>query len=151
MAMMIQTSRFGPVEVDGERLIEFDEGILGFPAQKKYALIQTGRESGFYWLQSVEASDLAFVVCDPRLFVADYRVPVKMEDLEGIGLADPVQGQVFVIVNKVGDQLTGNFQGPLVVNVDTRRARQLVLSDKRYATRHPLMRIPKPGALSRTA
>jgi len=148
--MMIQTSRFGAVEVDGERLIRFAEGILGFPGQQRYALIQTGRDSGFYWLQSVEAQDLAFVVCDPRLFVADFRVPVKLEELEGIGLTNPDRAQVFVIVNKVGDLLTGNFQGPLVVNVETREGRQLVLSDKRFATRHPLMRIPKPGALSKT-
>ena len=68
-----------------------------------------------------------------------------------IGLSDPESAQVFVIVNKVADLLSGNFQGPLVVNVKNRRARQLVLSDKRYSTRHPLMRIPKPEALSKTA
>lgn len=149
--MMIETSRFGPVEVDADRFITFEEGILGFPDQKAYALIQTGVESGFYWLQSVDTPDLAFVVCDPRLFVADYQAPVKLEELEGIGISDPSQGQVFTIVNKVDDLLTANFQGPLVVNVATRCARQLVLSDKRYSTRHPLMRVPKAAALGKTA
>ncbi|RME39869.1 MAG: flagellar assembly protein FliW [Planctomycetota bacterium] len=149
--MIIQTSRFGPLEVDADRLITFEEGILGFPQQKQYALVQTGEGSGFYWLQSVDAADLAFVVCDPRLFVADYQVPVKLDELEGIGLTDPKDAQVFVIVNKVGDLLTGNFQGPLVINVRNRRGRQLVLSDKRFATRHPLMRIPKAQAASKTA
>ena len=145
--MIIQTSRFGQLEVDGDRLITFGEGILGFPSQKEYALIQTGEGSGFYWLQSVDTPDLAFVVCDPRLFVADYQGPVKLEELERIGISDPANAQVFVIVNKIGDLLTGNFQGPLIVNVTTRNARQLVLSDKRYSTRHPLMRIPKPAAV----
>lgn len=148
--MIIQTSRFGQLEVDSKRLIRFAEGVLGFPQQKEYALIQTGQGSGFYWLQAVEVPDLAFVVCDPRLFVADYQVPVKLEELEGIELTNPEQAQVFVIVNKVDDLLTGNFQGPLVVNVANRKARQLVLSDKRYATRHPLMRIPKATAMSKT-
>ncbi len=149
--MMIETSRFGPLEVDPQRLINFEDGILGFPEQKQYALVQTGDGSGFYWLQATDTPDLAFVVCDPRLFVADYRVPVKLQELELIGLSDPENAQVFVIVNKVADLLSGNFQGPLVVNVNNRRARQLVLSDKRYSTRHPLMRIPKPEALSKTA
>ncbi len=149
--MMIETSRFGQLEVDPQRLITFDDGILGFPEQKQYALVQTGDGSGFYWLQATDTPDLAFVVCDPRLFVADYRVPVKLQELELIGLSDPENAQVFVIVNKVADLLSGNFQGPLVVNVNNRRARQLVLSDKRYSTRHPLMRIPKPEALSKTA
>lgn len=149
--MMIETSRFGPLEVDPQRLITFEDGILGFPEQKQYALVQTGDGSGFYWLQATDTPDLAFVVCDPRLFVADYRVPVKLQELELIGLSDPADAQVFVIVNKVADLLSGNFQGPLVVNVNNRRGRQLVLSDKRYSTRHPLMRIPKPEALSKTA
>ena len=115
-----------------------------FRPQHEYALIQTGEGSGFYWLQSVCTRDLAFVVCDPRLFVADYQVPVKLEELEGIDLADARDAQVFVIVNKIDDLLTANLQGPLVVNVVTRRARQLVLSDKRYSTRHPLMRVGYP-------
>ncbi len=149
--MIISTSRFGQLEVDSDRLITFDDGILGFPKQREFALIQTGKGSGFYWLQSIDRADLAFVVCDPRLFVADYQVPVKLEDLECIGLSDPEKAQVFTIVNKVDDLLTGNFQGPLVVNVDNRSARQLVLSDKRYSTRHPLMRVPKPKPLEKSA
>lgn len=149
--MVITTSRFGQLDVNEQRLIEFPEGILGFPGQNQYALVQTGTDSGFYWLQSVCTADLAFVVCDPRLFVADYQVPVKLEELEGIQLASVDDAQVFVIVNKVGDMLTGNMQGPLVVNVRNRKARQLVLSDKRYSTRHPLMRIPRRELMSKTA
>ena len=148
---LIDTSRFGQLVVNSDRLIVFDEGILGFPLQHEYALLQTGEGSGFYWLQSVDTRDLAFVVCDPRLFVADYQVPVKVEDLECIGINDPQNSQLFVIVNKVGDLLTGNLQGPLVVNVTNRKARQLVLSDKRYATRQPLMRIPVRQVMGKTA
>ncbi len=149
--LLIDTSRFGQLEVNRDRLIVFEEGILGFPSQHEYALIQSGEGSGFYWLQSVETRDLAFVVCDPRLFVTDYQVSLKVEDLECIGIDDSQDGQVFVIVNKVGDLLTGNFQGPLVVNVANRKARQLVLSDKRYSTRQPLMRIPERQVLGKTA
>ena len=149
--MILQTSRFGQVEVDDQRLIEFESGILGFPDFKRYALVQTGTDSGFYWLQSVDNPELAFVVTDPRLFVADYQVPIKAEDLAKIGL-DSVEGaQVFIIVNKADELLTGNLQGPLVVNVATRSAIQLVLSDRRYATRHPLMRLPRRSeSLART-
>ena len=149
--MIIQTSRFGQLEVDPERLITFDNGLLGFAQQREYALIQTGEGSGFYWLQSVDTPDLAFVVCDPRLFVSDYQVPVKLEDLQSLAMTDADKGQVFVIVNKVGDLLTGNFQGPLVVKTVNRHPKKFVLSDKRYSTRHPLMRIPKPAAVAKTA
>jgi flagellar assembly factor FliW len=150
--MVIETSRFGSVEVDGHRLITFSKGILGFPNQKEFALIQTGEQSSFYWLQSVDRPELAFVVCDPRMFVPDYRVPIKADELADLGLEDPSGAQVFVIVNKVEEMLTSNLQGPLVVNCQTRAAKQLVLSDRRYTTRHPLMRLPETeAAVSRTA
>ncbi len=139
--MMIQTSRFGGIEVDDQRFLNFSRGILGFPDDREYALIQTGEDSAFYWMQAVHRPELAFVVCDPRLFVPDYRISIKSEDLAQIGLADTSGSQVFVIVNKVEDMLTGNLQGPLVINVATRVGKQLVLSDKRYSTRHPLMRL----------
>ena len=149
--MIIETSRFGPIEVDGDRLIAFEYGVLGFPNQKEYALIQTGEDSGFYWLQSVDRPELAFVVCDPRLFVPDYRSPVKPDELKQIGIEDFAGAQVFIIVNKIDEVLTGNLQGPIVVNVATRAAKQLVLSDKRYSTRHPLMRLPeREPAMSKT-
>jgi len=94
---------------------------------------------------------LAFVVCDPRLFVADYQVPIRREELEALGLDEATGAQVFVIVNKIDDLLTGNLQGPLVINVTTRQGKQLVLSDKRYSTRHPLMRIPSKQPMGQTA
>jgi len=150
--MIIETSRFGSIEVDETRLIRFPKGILGFPDYTDYALIQTAEDSGFYWLQAVNRQDLAFVVCDPRMFVPDYVVPVKVDELSQIGLTDPSLAQVFTIVNKVDNMLTGNLQGPLVVNVETRQARQLVLSDRRYSTRHPLMNLSqRDEAVSKTA
>jgi len=149
--MIIQTSRFGPLSVDDEKLIHFPEGILGFPSHQDYALVQTGDGSAFYWLQSVDRPELAFVVCDPRLFVADYQVPVNADELQAIGVHGVESAQVFIIVNKVNGMLTGNLQGPLVVNIGNRQARQWVLSDRRYGTRHPLMRLPEPVAMELSA
>jgi flagellar assembly factor FliW len=149
--MIIQTSRFGTLEVDDERLITFESGILGFPHQHRYALVQTGEGSAFYWLQAVDRPELAFVVCDPRMFVPDYQVPIKKEEMDLLGLTDPDQAQVFIIANKAGDLLTGNLQGPLAINVQTREARQLVLSDRRYSTRHPLLRVPQREVMSKSA
>jgi flagellar assembly factor FliW len=84
--------------------------------------------------------------------VPEYVVPVKLEELSQIGLTDPSAAQVFTIVNKVESMLTGNLQGPLVVNVETREARQLVLSDRKYSTRHPLLSLAsRQEAIGKTA
>ena len=153
--MIIETSRFGGIEVDDRRFLSFPKGLLGFPDDREYALIQTGENSAFYWMQAVRRPELAFVVCDPRLFLPDYSIAVKDEELNQIGLTSTSASQVFVIVNKVDHVLTGNLQGALIVNVTTRMGRQLVLSDKQYSTRHPLIRLPASAAdgraLSKTA
>jgi len=150
--MVIETTRFGRIEIDESKLIVFPRGLLGFPYQKHYALIQTGKDSAFYWLQSVDRPELAFVVTDPTLFVPDYRVPMKADDMRQLNISDPSEAQIFVIVNKVEGVLTGNLQGPLVINVETRVGKQLVLSDKKYSTRYPLMQLPTAGkAVSKTA
>ena len=141
--MEIQTSRFGVVEIDDSRVMQFPKGLVGFPACQRFALIQTNDEGVFFWLQSVDRPELAFVVCDPRVFVPDYRIPIKAEDLELVGLEDPGDAQVLAIVNKVDNTLTGNLQGPLVINAKTLTATQLVLSDKRYMTRHPLIALER--------
>jgi flagellar assembly factor FliW len=139
--MQVNTSRFGSVEVDESRVITFAKGILGFPRFAKYVLIQPGDDSYFYWLQSVDAPDLAFVVTDPSLFVSSYRVPLKAEQMEDMGMSSLEEAQVLVIVNKRGNMLTGNLQGPLVIHVTKRTGEQMVLSDRRFTTRVPLIEL----------
>ena len=149
--MIVQTSRFGPVEVDEGRTIEFPRGILGFPQYKQYILIQPEQDSTFYWLQSLQTADLAFVVTDPLLFVPDYQVPLREETRAELAIQDLSEANVLVIVNKVGDTLTANLQGPLVINAITRVAAQIVISEKKYQTRHPILTLQRPGKTAATA
>ncbi|MEX0652920.1 MAG: flagellar assembly protein FliW [Phycisphaeraceae bacterium] len=139
--MRIETSRFGNVDVDEARTIRFPKGLLGFPSFTEYVLLEAGDESYFWWLQSTQSADLAFVVTDPSMFVPTYKVPVREPQLAELGAASPDEVQVFVIVNKRDNMLTGNLQGPLVVSVRERVGEQLVLSDRRFTTRVPLMEL----------
>lgn len=139
--MDVRTTRFGIVEVGAERVISFNNGLLGFPEHKTFCLLQPGDDACFFWLQSIDDPDLAFVVTDPAFFVSDYSVPIKPEHAEAMGIKKIEDAQVFVIVNKVGDELTGNLQGPLVIDTVAKKGEQMVLADKRWTTRHPLIRI----------
>jgi len=143
--MNVNTSRFGKVEVQEGRTIHFARGILGFPQYKNYVLIQPEVDSTFYWLQSTEAADLAFVVTDPLLFVPDYQVPLREETRAELALADLTEANILVIVNKVAETLTANLQGPLVIHAGTREAVQVVISEKKYQTRHPILQLQRPG------
>jgi flagellar assembly factor FliW len=137
--MLIQTSRFGRIEVDEARIISFSEGLPGFPKHRRFALVQPSPDPVFLWMQCVDDPELAFVVCDPRSFVPDYRVPIRKDEIAALAFADAADCHVLVIVNTVNGELTANLLGPIVVGAHSRRARQVVLSDKRYGIRHRLL------------
>ncbi len=147
--MEVRTTRFGVIEIAEDRVITFPRGLLGFPEHTRYCLLEPGEDACFFWLQSLDDPELAFVVTDPRLFVPDYSVPIRPEQMAELGLSRLEDSQVFVIVNKVDQTLTGNLQGPLVINTLTRAGEQLVLAEKRWTTRHALMKVaPAPRAAS---
>ena len=143
--MDVRTTRFGVIQIAEDRVITFPKGLLGFPQAKRYCLLEPGDDACFFWLQSLDDPGLAFVVTDPALFVQDYSVPIRPEQMTEMSLTRLQDAQVFVIVNKVESQLTGNLQGPLVINTLTREGEQMVLAEKRWTTRHPLMKVGEPA------
>ena len=149
--MEIETSRFGRLTLDDERVMTFPKGLLGFPEYARYALIQTSEENYFFWLQCVDNPALAFVVTDPTTFFKDYTVPLKGDLQQDLQMDDVEHAQVFVICNKVDEWLTGNLLGPIVVNAANRLAQQVVLTEKKWTTRQPLMKLNQEVPLARSA
>jgi flagellar assembly factor FliW len=143
--MEVRTTRFGTVEIPDDRLITFPKGLLGFSAYTRYCLLEPTDDACFFWLQSVDEPTLAFVVTDPSAFVPDYSVPIRSDQMETVELEQLEDAQVLVIVNKVDGSLTGNLQGPLVINAQKRIGEQFVLADKRWTTRHPLLALTTPA------
>jgi flagellar assembly factor FliW len=151
VGMQIQTSRFGSMSVDDDRIMTFPNGMLGFPSFNRFALIRAGQENYFFWLQSVDEPGLAFLVTDPQLFFRDYQIPVRDELAQELQLTDPAHLQMFVICNKVGEWLTGNLLGPIAVNAQNCLAQQVVLTEKKWTTRQPLLRLGAELPLARSA
>ncbi|MBL9149009.1 MAG: flagellar assembly protein FliW [Phycisphaerae bacterium] len=139
--MLVETTRFGAVEIDDSRIIQFPAGLLGFSSYRRYALLQPDEQGIFFWLQSIDAPDLAFVVTDPALWIPDYQAQIRREQMDELGLGELADAQVLVIVNKRDGALTANLQGPLVINAKNCSAMQLVLAEKRWTTRHVLMNV----------
>lgn len=143
--MDVQTTRFGIVQVDEDRIISFPAGLLGFSSFRRFALLQPDDDGVFFWLQSLDAPELAFVVTDPALWLPEYQATIRREQMEQLELQTAEEAQVFVIVNKYDGALTANLQGPLVVNVKRRAGMQLVLADRKWTTRHEIMQLAEPA------
>lgn len=145
--MHVQTTRFGTVEVGNDRLLDFPAGLLGFSSYTRFALLQPDEDGIFYWLQSVDSPELAFVVTDPARWCDEYEATVRREHMDVLDLDAVGDARVFVIVNKYDETLTANLQGPLVVNLRNRRGMQIVLSDQRWTTRWEIARVQQPVPL----
>ena len=118
--MVIQTSRFGEVKVDASRLIELEEGLLGFPQERRYCLLQAKPGSPFHWLQSVERPELAFLVVGPHEFFPDYEVLLGDETARDMALEKPEEAAILTLVSIQEDRaVTANLVGPVVVNTRT--------------------------------
>lgn len=139
--MKIPTTRFGAIDVADDEILSFPEGLLGFPALRKFALIPNPKGGPFLWLQAAEDPGVAFVVVDPVEFFSDYKVSVRSDDVASIRLADAAEGRVVVILTVPGDprEITANLQGPIVLNIKERLGRQVVLAEPGLTTRHKLM------------
>jgi flagellar assembly factor FliW len=149
--MQIQTSRFGVVGVDDAHVFTFPHGLVGFADQTRFALLPSADNDEFFWLQSTSDPDIAFLLTNPVLFFKDYSVAIREETEQEIALDHRQRARVLVICNKVGDWLTGNLLGPIVINERTGLASQVVLTEKKWTTRQPLAKLVAEQMLAKAA
>jgi flagellar assembly factor FliW len=140
--MEIETTRFGRIEIEDEKIITFTREILGFPTDKRYVLFPHRGNSMFYWLQSVTTPWLAFVVMSPQVFCSDYAFELPDSVQKELRLERAEQAFVMVIVtiprNNPKD-MTANLMAPLVINMDERLACQVVLDPGVYQVQFPIV------------
>ncbi|MDR2079322.1 MAG: flagellar assembly protein FliW [Treponema sp.] len=138
--MKVATKAYGLIEVDERQKITFSTGLFGFESCREYVLLDAERQP-FYWLQSLDVEQVAFILVNPFLFRPDYELDISDEELREIGIFSPEKALIFSIVTIPADgkNMTANLQGPLIINRDTRFGRQAVLTDPRWKTKHDIM------------
>lgn len=138
--MMVNTKRFGTIEINDDQVITFIGPILGFTALKKYVFISTSEDrQPFEFLQSVEDENLTFIVTDPFVFFKDYEFQLDGHWTEALNVhRDEVQIMVIVTVRSPED-ITCNLKAPIVINRTKRVAAQVILEEGNYPTKQPLL------------
>ncbi len=121
-----KTSRFGELEVAEDRIITFPEGLPGFINLKRFVLLDY-KDTDIKWLQAVDSPDVAFIVIDPFTIEPNYEFQVPETARKLIGLEDPANAAVLVILRTEGEKVIANMQGPLVINSANMLGVQLIL------------------------
>jgi flagellar assembly factor FliW len=138
--MKIKTKPYGEIEVEERQRIHFPDGIIGFEGINYYYLIDS-REGPFYWLQSEEFTELAFLLVDPRIFRDDYKLMVRESDLKDIELEKEGDLLDFAIVTVPEDhsKISANLMGPIIINRKRRVAKQVISENEEYTVKHYIL------------
>ena len=133
--MKAETRRFGTIEIEDEKIIRMEKGMIGLPDFKNFALI-FDEEKGFentkiMWLQSMDDGETAFPVMNPCIVKEDYNPTINEELLSPLG--DLNSENLFILVTvtvprKVED-FTVNLKAPIIINSDNMKAAQIIIED----------------------
>ena len=150
--MNLITLRFGEIDIDENKIIEMPDGMLGFP-DRHFIILSPENQESFFWLQSVDSPELAFVVTDPSSFVKGYEVNLTPDEYERIKLDQDSEVIILAVVTMAGEvaKITLNLQGPVVLNPHKMLAKQIVLEEGKYVTKHPLFGTAIPSLQQKEA
>ena len=133
--MKIQTKYFGELNIDDSTTLRFSDGLFGFEQEKEFVLLSFSEEEDFLLcLQSVKTPFLAFTLLNPLLL---------QEDLQRLGV-DKSEDLCYYVLCRVENPVsksTVNLRCPVVLNDQTRQARQVILDE--YEMRCPLSSLGK--------
>jgi len=139
--MKIQTSRFGTLDVSEETLLFFPSGLVGFPACRRFVVLEAGEDSDYQWFQSVDEPSLAFVIVEVHLLQPEFQMDVPDEGLAELDMNpnDPMSILAVVTIPS-GEpiQASANLRAPLVVNLRSRKGKQIILHES-IPLRYPLL------------
>ena len=144
VCMQVDTRWFGTVDIDDNKIVTFDLGIIGFEDCKKFTLIydvEKGDEAAIMWLQSLDEAALALPVMKPEYIMKGYDPVVEDEILNTLG--EDIQSAnlaVFCTLTVPEDltKMTINLKAPIIINADTMKGVQLIADNEDYAVRYPI-------------
>lgn len=139
--MKFVATKFGEIDFEEKEIIVLPKGILGFSQLTRYILVENEGSAPFKWLQSVEDPNVAFVIADPLDFFPNYKLEIDEKELEELKYTNSKDLITYVIVTVPQDAslASADLLGPLVVNSKKQLAKQAVMSNSPYTTKHYLL------------
>jgi flagellar assembly factor FliW len=136
----INTTRFGELQVNKEDIINFSEGLLGFEALAQFFIVDPGDSTLILWLQSVEDSNVAFPIIEPKIFKPDYVAKLLPGDMNSVELENISDAKIYSILTIPSDitTMSANLKAPIVINNNNKKARQIVLQDNKLSVKYEM-------------
>jgi flagellar assembly factor FliW len=136
----INTTRFGELEVDKKDFITFKDGLLGFESLKKFFIVDPGDQTLILWLQSIDEPTTAFPIMEPKIFNPKYVAKLLPAELSSLELENLSNASIYTILTipQTVTEMSANLKAPIIINNQTRCARQIVLQDSKLEVQYPM-------------
>lgn len=144
--MLVKTKYFGEIDLDEEKVIIFEQGIMGFENYKKYTIlydVEDGDSGSISWLQSLEEASLAIPVINPLLVKPDYNPIVEDEILKSLGEVNEENIVILLTMTVPSDftKMSVNLKAPFVINSDTKKGCQVIAENQDYQVKYNVFSI----------
>ena len=140
--MKVNSRVFGEIDIDDEKIINFNEGIMGFEDMKNLTLIfDTTREekkNAISWLQCLDDPELALPVINPFLLTDTYNPTVEDELMKPLGDFEDEDLLILLALSVPAgrpEDTTANFKAPFIINPNNRAGIQIVVNNDDYEIR----------------
>ncbi len=137
--IVIEQTRFGTIEIEESRVLNFENGLIGFPEQTRFVLLEPDAGKMVAYLQSLVTPGLAFPVWDAAGYDT-YPQPASAVLAKSAGLPAGDYAVLVVVAAKVeAKTLEANLLAPIIVEVESRKCAQVVLDARRFSASHCLV------------
>lgn len=139
--MLVQTRYFGEIDLDENKIITFEDGLIGFEDCKRYTILYNNEDGGnntISWLQSLDMPEFSLPVISPLSVVADYNPIVEDEVLMPLGELTEENVIILLTLSVPADltQMSANLKAPLVINSETRKGCQIIAENPDYVIKY---------------
>ncbi len=100
----------------------------GFPAHREFVLVRLHDEGLLYAFTSVEDPELRFLVAPPEPFFPEYAPEIDDSVFAALNTKDADRLLLMVVITAGANETTANLLAPIVLDRDSMRAQQIVLS-----------------------
>ena len=135
----LNTRHFGEIEFDEKRIINFPQGLPGFPDDRNFLMMSENEdEDTFFWLQSVDNGDVAFTLMNVYGVLPDYDPQVDEEEMKELGeiVSAPLEIYNIAVIPENVKEMRVNLKAPVVINMEAGLGRQVVCTNEDYPIRY---------------
>ncbi len=146
--MTIQTKFHGEVTIDEIPKWTFQNGLPGLEDEHEFVLLPIEGNNTFQVMQSTTTPIVALIVSNPYVLTENYTIEIDDPTINLLNIQSQEDLMVLSVMSlkQPFEMSTLNLQAPLIFNTSNHKAKQMILNDSTYQSRHPIGQPETKGA-----